>query len=125
MATGISVTAKGPFFERPTAKVQKAVEHGMEKIALQGQAWVQEQLYPGHGVRTGYFRRSVTPDVPAWNKATIGSIVIYGSWLEEGPHGRQRAGSFTGYHMFRNAGDRIERLDIGAEIGKLIVEALT
>jgi|SRR5215831_7589204 len=126
MPVGMHVTMTGKFFEGPVApRVQQAVKQGMEKVALQGQAWVQEQLYKGHGVVTGYFRRSITPDVLAWNHATVGSIVIYGTWLEDGPHGRQPQGRFRGYHIFRNAGERIEKVNMNDAIGRLVVEAFS
>jgi hypothetical protein len=123
---GMKATMIGPLFEgAPGPKIQAATKQAMERVGLQAQRWVQEQLYPGHGVRTGYFRRSVESHVEAWNVVRVGSDVIYGSWLEEGPHGRQHPGSFKGYGMFANAAQRVEQANIASDIGRLIVEKFT
>ncbi len=132
MAENVSVKLSGPLFSSAvTEAVHAAVGKGLLKAALVGQRLVQEQLTPGHGVLTGYFRRSIggfmTPGM--WNEAVVRSNspgeqeVIYTSWLESGPHGKQPMGRFRGYGMFASAAQQMQGMDMG-EFGRLIVEVL-
>lgn len=119
MATGFTVRLQGPLFEANVSeKVQNAVRKGLDQLALQGQRMVQEQLYPGHGVKTGNLRRSVVGTAEVWNKATVGTSVNYGEFVERGHR------SFGGYHMFGNAQKQLEGMDLSGILGRLITEQL-
>ena len=63
------------------------------------------QLYSGHGVLTGHYRRSIFGDVLSSRHGIVhDSKVVYGPWLELG------GGRFKGYAMFRNARQKLERV---------------
>lgn len=117
--SSISVTKSGPFFRvNIPHEVGAAIDEGLNAVALHGQGLVQVQLTPGHGVKTGYFRRSVHGGLVSSRHAQIdaglfqqGANVVYTSWLETGQR-RGRQTRFPGYHMFERAFEQLKRLDM-------------
>lgn len=117
------VRLSGPLFDNPTAAVRHAVETQIRQAALLGQRLVQEQLVPGHGVKTGTFRRSVVGDAGSWNEGTVQSPLNYAEWLETG-RDPARTTRFQGYHMFQNAADKLEAAHLEEQFAAAVAKAL-
>jgi hypothetical protein len=116
----VKVTMSGPLFEGDTnAAVRAGVREGLAVVAKFGQQLVQDQLYPGHGYRTGNLHDSVNGELIEWNHAVVGTPVIYSIYVEDGHH------RFKGYHMFAQAGDVLVETDFSDDIATHIVERLT
>ena len=132
VATDIKVTLSGPFFDADVSAVTvKAINDGLEQVALKGQALVQGQLTSGHGVVTGHFRRSIWGGLTSSLHAQIdagahqqGANVVYTSWLETGTR-RGAQTRFSGYRMFANAARQLQSLDLERFITNRITDALT
>lgn len=89
--------------------VQDALADGVRDLMQMGEAAVIEQLYPGHGLKTGYYRRSVHGQLRGRLHAEVNdSGVVYGPWLE-GVSRRNERSRFKGYAMFRRAHEKLER----------------
>lgn len=117
------VKLSGPIFDNPSAAVRHAVETGMRQSALLGQRLVQEQLTPGHGVKTGAFRRSVVGDAGSWNEGTVQSPMNYADWLE-GTSPKNAQSRFKGYRMFQNAADKLEAAHLEEQFAAAVTKAL-
>ena len=127
----VTVLIAGPIFLK--SQWDKGVDQALNDIGLRGVQLVQEQLYKGHGFRTGHLRRSISFVVDKGkNEVTIdsggsrfGENVVYAEWVETGKrNGRQTR--FKGYHMFERAekaltenGDagKISAKSIGNKVG--------
>lgn len=106
---GINVTVSGPFFQHGGATLEKAITASVREVVAEGETDVALQLYPGHGLKTGHYRRSIHGDMINSRNGTIhDSKVIYGPWLE-GTSSRNRSTRFKGYAMFRNAWQGLQR----------------
>lgn len=106
-----SVTLAGPIWSAVTAH---QIDNVINALAQEGDRLVKDQLYPGHGVLTGHFRRSVWGGLVKSRYGQIdagmhsqGDNVIYANWLE-GISARNAASSFAGYAMFANATKQLE-----------------
>lgn len=127
----VHVTLSGAFFAQlPSAQVQRGLSTGLEIAGLLGQRYVQEQLYPGHGVRTGHFRRSIWGGQVSARAAQIdaglqqqGANVIYTNWLETGTRRGQQT-AFPGYHMFENAHRRLSSAEALNQIKRAVAARL-
>src|SRR5581483_3284530 len=106
----VEIKLSGPVFQNPTPAVQAAIQKGLLQAALLGQRLVQEQLRPGHGVRTGTFRRSVVGAAGSWQHATVGSALIYTG--------------FPGYGMFASAEQQLAGQDLAGTIGAEVAKVL-
>lgn len=91
----------------------------LDSTALSGEADVKSQLYPGHGVVTGYLRESVTGTridalsaVIDAGEVTQGSNVIYANFIE------------GLYNMFANTSQRINRMGLGRKLREKIAGRL-
>jgi len=49
----------GPLFDDTQENLAKAFNDSLLDIAVLGSGWVKDQLYRGHGVKTGYLKSSV------------------------------------------------------------------
>jgi len=111
-----TVVIAGPLFLK--SRWDQGVYAALNDIGLEGVKLVHEQLYKGHGFRTGHLKRSVSFLVnKAENEVVIdsgasrfGKDVVYAEWVETGKrNGRQTR--FKGYHMFENAAKRLTEND--------------
>lgn len=107
--TQIHIEVKGPFFDRGLSALDGAIRDTIRELVAEGETDVKVQLYPGHGLRTGHYRRSIHGEVLNSRNGTVhDSNVIYGSWLE-GVSSRNQRTRFKGYGMFRKAVQGLER----------------
>ena len=107
--TDIRVTVSGPFFRLGARPFLDAVHNAVRALTEEGEAKVKDQLYPGHGLITGHYRRSVVGELTDSLHGRIhDSNVVYGPWLE-GVSRRNETTRFKGYHMFRRAGEQLQR----------------
>jgi hypothetical protein len=112
----VSVSLHGPFFHgSPPAMVMAETLNGaVRELVNEGEKAVDAQLYPGHGLVTGHYKRSVHGEMTGTLHGRIhDSGVVYGPWLE-GVGTRNATSRFKGYAMFRNARQKLEgmKLDI-------------
>lgn len=108
----ITITAKltGPFFQYGSAPIDEATKELVADITREGEAKVESQLYPGHGVLTGEYKRSIHQ---LRKDSLHGQIVddnsIKGKVLEGDRYfgdGRR----FKGYQMFRRSAAHMRRI---------------
>ena len=106
----IKVTLSGPFLTgQPAVVVDNTMRRTIAELVAMGEIDVSEQLYPGHGLVTGHYRRSIHGEVlTSRNGKVHDSKVVYGPWLE-GTSSRNQRSRFKGYAAFRNAFQRLER----------------
>jgi hypothetical protein len=107
----IDVSVRGPLFSAAAAPAVKDITHDVvTELVDEGEKRVVLQLYPGHGLKTGHYRRSIHGDMLSSLHGRIhDSKVVYGPWLE-GVSRRNQTTRFRGYAMFRNAKQQIERI---------------
>ena len=108
----IKVSMHGPIFQAglPASVVQDTLRGAVGDLVAEGEREVKLQLYPGHGLKTGHYRRSVHGEVSASLHGRVhDSNVVYGPWLE-GVSSRNQKSRFKGYAMFRNATQKLEKL---------------
>lgn len=96
----------GPLFE-PTAPM--VITGGMNELVKTliaiGERTVKLNLYPGHGVITGHYRRSIHGEMRGSMHGIIhDSKVHYGPFLE---WGAGSGGRFKGYRSFQLAEDKL------------------
>ena len=106
----VQVRISGPFFSGSMPGViRDALSKAMGDVVAEGERSVKLQLYPGHGLRSGHYRRSVHGEMQNSMHGRIHySDVIYGPW-REGVGSRNQTTRFKGYHMFRQAKGELER----------------
>lgn len=107
----VHVQYSGPFFTgNPTAVADDIVHDAVADAVGEGERDVKEQLYFGHGLRTGHYARSVHGDIVGSAHGVVhDSNVVYGPWLE-GVSSRNDRSRFKGYAMFRNAFQKLEKM---------------
>lgn len=99
----------GPLFSKGGAPVAKAVHDMIRELVSEGEVLVTDQLYPGHGLVTGHYKRSINGEVLSSTHGRVhDSNVIYGPWLE-GVSSRNQSSRFKGYGMFRKAKTQLQR----------------
>ncbi len=111
MATpAITVRLRGPFFSTNIPPViVGALNAAIGDLVVEGESKVKLQLYPGHGLITGNYRRSIHGETTSLHGRIHDSRVIYGPWLE-GVASRNQTTRFKGYAMFRNARQQLGRI---------------
>lgn len=122
----ITVHAAGPFFSLGSGPIRDAIHDTVRELVAEGESQVKEQLYPGHGLITGHYRRSIHGEVLGSMNGTVhDSNVVYGPWLE-GVSSRNDRTRFKGYAMFRRTFQQLGRMadgllkkHIGRALGKL------
>jgi hypothetical protein len=114
MATpSVVVRLRGPFFSTNIPPViVGALNAAVGDLVVEGESKVKLQLYPGHGLITGHYRRSIHGEMSSLHGRIHDSNVIYGSWLE-GVASRNQTTRFKGYAMFRNARQQLGRIATG------------
>jgi hypothetical protein len=130
MPLQFSFTVEGPLFDgSASSKLDLAMRKGIEQLALLGQRAAQEQLVPGHGVRTGTLRRAIRGYVTSDDAGQVvvdQPPVIYAAAINFGwprGYGGMR-GSFAGYHYMDIAQQAVEAANVDAVVGPVIVEEL-
>jgi hypothetical protein len=104
-------------------KVEKIIGQETEKVldeaALFGEVAVKQQLFPGHGVVTGFLRESVTGSrvdslhaIIDAGEVTQGKNVVYANFIE------------GLYHMFLNAWQLIRRKNLAKVLARRIAGRL-
>lgn len=122
MATKITFSTKvsGPFFALKGQPLKDAAAETLRDLLKEGEAKVEAQLYPGHGVRTGEYKSSIhqafvrsSRYAVGWGKIAGGrdskALAIRGNFLEGGSR-RSGAVRFKGYAMFRRAAQHLRKL---------------
>lgn len=104
-----SVHVSGPFFQ-PSALLhtRHAVEDVEEDVADRGVQLVKEQLYHGHGVLTGEYRRGIHATEKTQHTEVTDRDPVVGAWLE-GVSSLNTRTRFRGYAMFRRGTQRLNR----------------
>ena len=109
----VNIRYNGPIFGPGVDdKVRTAIGKAVHDLVIEGERQVDLQLYPGHGLVTGHYRRSVHGEMSDSLHGRIhDSLVVYGPWLE-GVSSRNQRSRFKGYHMFRNAFQQLEKIKV-------------
>lgn len=107
----MTVTAKGPLFAGDTVRMLgEAIREVIRETTYFGEEAVQDQLYSGHGVRTGWFRFHIRGRLmQSRHGAIFAKDYVKGAWLESGANHRYGTTRFKGYAMFRRGRDRTDR----------------
>jgi hypothetical protein len=114
-----STKVSGPFFQLKGQPLKDAGADTIQDIIKEGEAKVEAQLYPGHGVATGEYKASVTRTFKRRSQGVIGygkvhashdsrALAIRGAWLEGGS--RSGARRFKGYAIYRKATAHLRKL---------------
>lgn len=106
----VEVRLRGPLLQgMAPGIIQDAIKATVGDLVAEGETGVKKQLYPGHGLITGHYRRSIHGETGAAFHGRIhDSEVVCGPWLE-GVSSRNQTTRFKGYAMFRNATQQLER----------------
>ena len=108
----VQIRLSGPLFRAGTSQrvIDRAVDRTISELVAEGEKRVKQQLYKGHGVLTGFYRRSIHGELLDSRHGIIhDSKVIYGPWLE-GTSRRNQTTRFKGYAMFRNATQGLQEI---------------
>lgn len=121
MARGVQIdaTVTGPFFQYGAVAIEDATKEWVADMIREGEAKVEAQLYEGHGVATGAYKRSIHGRMPESRYGVISAgrsrqEAIIGAWLEGG-RSRNERHRFRGYGMYRQARAHLNR--IARELG--------
>ena len=119
---------RGPQVEKD---IESKLGDALGEIGLLIEGEAKQQLYPGHGVRTGTLRRSIHAASPSHNFASdsgaelggqevqaekvgdrlmvaVGSGLVYAMAIHQGwSGGAGLRGSFAGYHYLTIAAERV------------------
>ena len=107
----ISTTIHGPFFDLKGQPLEDATKATIRDLIKEGEAKVGQQLYPGHGVRTGAFKSSIHSQIASSLHGTIDTDkAVLGKFLESGRYWRSTGHRFRGYGMFRKATAHLRRI---------------
>ncbi len=109
----VQVRVIGPVLNGQAPPIIKdALNAAISDLTAEGEKQVKLQLYPGHGLVTGHYRRSIHGEVSSSMHGRIhDSKVVYGPWLE-GASSRNQQTRFKGYAMFRNARQQLDRIAV-------------
>jgi hypothetical protein len=128
-----TISVSGPLFSpNVEGKVKDAVREGIFDVAAEITGDVQEQLYAGHGWRTGRLRGSIAArqfsdlGFEVKSGALTGEPVEYAYWVETGKR-RGIQTRFPGYHMFEESWRKWQanRRRIEQIMGRALVRALS
>ncbi|MCH7953871.1 MAG: hypothetical protein IIC25_08280 [Chloroflexi bacterium] len=109
MPNVVDIVTTGALFRLGGAPLDAAIKASIVDIVARGEELVKRQLYVGHGVVSGHYRRSIHGVLQDSRHGLIhDSNVIYGSWLE-GTSSRNQTTRFKGYSMFRRATQQLNR----------------
>ncbi len=106
----VQVRLIGPVLNGQSPPIIKdAINNAIGDLVAEGESKVKVQLYPGHGLVTGHYRRSIHGETFTLRGRIHDSNVIYGPWLE-GVSSRNQTSRFKGYAAFRNARQQLDRI---------------
>lgn len=127
----IDAKITGPFFDYGTRAIEDANREWVEDMIREGEAKVEAQLYPGHGVATGEYKRHIGSKILSSahgqiHGATDKRNAIVGAWLE-GSSSRNERHRFKGYHMWRSTRSHLNRLakELGGKVYARVTKRLT
>lgn len=127
----IDVRTTGPFFQYGTRPIEDANREWVEDMVREGEAKVGAQLYPGHGVLTGEYKRHIQGIIRNSQFGVISAGMdrrqaIIGSWLEGG-RSRSERHRFRGYHIWRATRTHLRRLanELGGRVYARATRRLT
>ena len=119
MARAIEVHYKvtGPFFDQMLNSgkaFDQANREWVTGLIREGEAKVNAQLYPGHGVATGEYKRSLQGRILNSQHGIVQQAgdrrnAIVGNWLE-GRRSRNARHRFRGYGIWRKTRAHVRRL---------------
>ena len=120
---GVTILTSGPLFTKGSGPVREAGKKIVADLVARGESEVKRQLFPGHGLDTGNYRRNINGQIVRdLNGLVHDNNVVYGPWLE-GVSSRNDRTRFKGYRMFRNARQTVQRIARGVA-NKRIAEAV-
>lgn len=107
---GVAIVLSGPLFRAGASLVVRQMgRKTVADLVAFGEREVKLQLYPGHGLITGNYRRNINGQILANGNGLVhDNNVVYGPWLE-GVSRRNKQTRFKGYQMFRNAQQKVNR----------------
>ena len=109
MPNVVDIVTTGALFRLGGAPLDAAVKSSIEDIVARGETLVKLQLFPGHGLVTGFYRNLIFGVLQDSRHGLIhDSNVIYGPWLE-GTSSRNQTTRFKGYSMFRRTTQQLNR----------------
>ena len=108
-------TIKGPFFELKGEPVKDATADLIRDLIKEGEAKVEAELYPGHGVATGAYKRSIHGRIANSvngfvEQAPGGRDAVVGNFLERGRYWPSTGHRFKGLFMFRKGAAHLRRV---------------
>ena len=127
-AITISTKVSGPFFELQGEPLKDAMRATIHDLIREGEAKVEQQLYPGHGVRTGEFKSTIHDRIV---HSALGVVLsdnsVKGKVLERGRYWSSTGHRFKGYAMFRKAAQHLRKIanEIAGKHYKRAVKRLT
>ena len=115
MAITFHAKSTGPFFQYGGAPIADATRELVQDLIKEGEAKVEAQLYPGHGVATGEYKRSIHGRIASSahgfvDQAPSGRNAIVGKFLERGRYWPSTGHRFRGLFMFRKGAQHLRRL---------------
>jgi hypothetical protein len=94
----------GPFFELGSRPIKEATEELIRDLIKEGEAKVEQQLYPGHGVRTGAYKASVHNSiVSSYHGVVADNNAIIGKFLDRGRYWPSTGHRYKGIGQIRKA----------------------
>ncbi len=109
VAPAVRIVTSGALFRLGGGPVSDAIDRAVGDVLARGEELIKLDLYPGHGVITGQYRRGVRGELTRVRHGTIhDSNAVQGPWLE-GTSSRNQSTRFKGYAMFRRAGQQLQR----------------
>lgn len=133
MTKAIQIDTKitGPFFDYGHRAIDDASKEWVQDMIREGEAKVDAQLYPGHGVATGRYKASVHSAIRSSMHGIIDDsperqLSIIGMWLE-GSRGRNEKHRFRGYGVWRKTRTHLRKLakELGGKVYARAVKRLT
>ncbi len=127
------IKQSGPMFSANVSEiVKKATRAGLFDVAVEATSDVQDQLYKGHGWKTGRLKGSIAArqfsdlGYEIESGALTGMPVVYAYWIETGKRNKVQT-KFQGYKMFENTWRKMNanRTRINKIMIKTIVRALS
>lgn len=102
-------TPTGPLFALTASSRMKAEMRNLVKgLLAAGERFAKLNLFRGHGVITGHYRRSIHGEMTGSLHGVLhDSKVIYGPFLE---FGAGSGGKFKGYRTFQLAGQHMQKI---------------
>ena len=121
-----STKVSGPFFQLKGQPLKDAGAATIQDLLREGQAKIEQQLTPGHGVASGLYKSSLhqkfvrsSQHAIGWGKLWPDGYLAYGSGSKPAPlignlleGGSTRGGAvrFKGYHIMRKTTAHLRKL---------------